>query len=150
VLAARRLGAERVIALGRHPSRTAIAESFGATDVVPERGEQAIAAVHELTVGEGAPCVIEASAPNSPCTPPSPSRATAARSASWAYPHSAPAGLDLEQMFDRNVGLRGGVAPARAYIPELLEDVLSGDAGPVAGVSTRPWTSPACRTAIRR
>jgi threonine dehydrogenase-like Zn-dependent dehydrogenase len=130
VLAAKRLGAERIIALGRHPSRTAIAQGFGATDVVPERGEQAIAAVRELTTGEGAPCVIEAVGTEQSMH----TAISIARDGGTVgfvgVPHSAPAGLDLEQMFDRNVGLRGGVAPARAYIPELLEDVLAGTLDP--------------------
>src|SRR5690242_12305684 len=60
VLAARRLGAEQIILLGRHTARTDIARSFGATDVVAERGEAAIAAVRELTRGQGAHAVLEA------------------------------------------------------------------------------------------
>ena len=60
VLAAHRLGAERIIALGRHAVRTDIARKFGATDVVAERGDAAIEAVRELTRGQGAHAVIKA------------------------------------------------------------------------------------------
>jgi threonine dehydrogenase-like Zn-dependent dehydrogenase len=130
VLAARRLGAERVIALGRHETRTAIAVSFGATDVVAERGDEAVAVVRELTDGEGTQCVIEAvGTEQSMHTAISIARDGGAVGF-VGVPHSAPAGVDLEQMFDRNVSLGGGVAPARAYIPELLADVLAGTLDP--------------------
>lgn len=60
VLAAKRLGADRIIALGRHEARTDIARRFGATDVVAERGDAAVEAVRELTRGQGAHAVVEA------------------------------------------------------------------------------------------
>ncbi|AJF64505.1 zinc-dependent alcohol dehydrogenase family protein [Streptomyces vietnamensis] len=130
VLAARRLGAERIIALGRHTARTDIARSFGATDVVAERGEAAEAAVRELTGGQGAHAVIEAVGTEQ-------SMRTAVGitrdGGSIGYvgvPHGSGTGLDLSVMFDRNIALRGGVAPVRAYIPELLPDVLSGAIDP--------------------
>lgn len=137
VLAARRLGAERIISLGRHEARTAIARRFGATDVVAERGEDAVTAVQELTGGAGAHAVIEAVGTEE-------SMRTAigiARDGGYVgyvgVPHGGSAGVEIGQMFDRNVGLRGGVAPARAYIPELLADVLAGrlDASPVFDMS---------------
>ncbi|MBB5873931.1 threonine dehydrogenase-like Zn-dependent dehydrogenase [Allocatelliglobosispora scoriae] len=137
VLAARRLGAERIIALGRHASRTAIARRFGATDVIAERGDEAIAAVQELTGGTGAHAVIEAVGTEESMR----TAIGAARDGGFVgyvgVPHGGPAGVEIGQMFDRNVGLRGGVAPARAYIPELLADVLAGtlDASPVFDMS---------------
>ncbi|MFJ3515179.1 zinc-dependent alcohol dehydrogenase family protein [Streptomyces sp. NPDC090131] len=133
VLAAKRLGAERIIALGRHTARTDIAKLFGATDVVAERGEAAEAAVRELTGGRGAHAVIEAVGTEQ-------SMRTAVNitrdGGSVGYvgvPHGSGTGLDLGVMFDRNITLRGGVAPVRAYIPELLADVLGGviDPAPV-------------------
>ncbi|MFI7353129.1 zinc-dependent alcohol dehydrogenase family protein [Streptomyces avidinii] len=133
VLAAKRLGAERIIALGRHTARTDIAKLFGATDVVAERGEAAEAAVRELLGGRGAHAVIEAVGTEQ-------SMRTAVNitrdGGSIGYvgvPHGSGTGLDLGVMFDRNITLRGGVAPVRAYIPELLKDVLSGviDPAPV-------------------
>ncbi|MFE2526416.1 zinc-dependent alcohol dehydrogenase family protein [Streptomyces sp. NPDC059382] len=130
VLAAKRLGADRIIALGRHTARTDIATLFGATDIVAERGEAAEAAVRELTAGEGAHAVIEAVGTEQ-------SMRTAVNitrdGGSIGYvgvPHGSGTGLDLGVMFDRNLTLRGGVAPVRAYIPELLADVLSGTIDP--------------------
>ncbi|MEV7276276.1 zinc-dependent alcohol dehydrogenase family protein [Streptomyces sp. NPDC093111] len=130
VLAAKRLGADRIIALGRHTARTDIARAFGATDVVAERGEAAEAAVRELTGGQGAHAVIEAVGTEQ-------SMRTAVGIArdggSVGYvgvPHGSGTGLDLSVMFDRNIALRGGVAPVRAYIPELLPDILDGTIDP--------------------
>ncbi|MFD6419748.1 zinc-dependent alcohol dehydrogenase family protein [Streptomyces sp. NPDC060194] len=130
VLAARRLGAERIIALGRHTARTDIARRFGATDVVAARGEEAVAAVRELTGGQGAHAVIEAVG-----TEQSMRTAVAITRDGGAVgyvgvPHGSGTGLDLSDMFDRNVALRGGVAPVRTYIPELLPDVLDGSVDP--------------------
>ncbi|MFF6910697.1 zinc-dependent alcohol dehydrogenase family protein [Streptomyces sp. NPDC012389] len=137
VLAAKRLGAERIIALGRHTARTDIARRFGATDVVAERGEAALAAVRELTRGEGAHSVIEAVGTEQ-------SMRTALDivrdGGSIGYvgvPHGSASGVDLGVMFGRNIALRGGVAPVRTYIPELLPDVLDGtiDPSPVFDLS---------------
>ncbi|GGL96376.1 zinc-dependent alcohol dehydrogenase family protein [Nakamurella endophytica] len=133
VLAARRLGAERIIALSSHEDRAAIARTFGATDVVAVRGEQAVAQVLELTDGVGADSVLE-------CV---------GMTASWdtaldvvrpggtvgyvGVPAGVEGGLPLRKLFGRNITVAGGVAPARTYLPELLEDVLNGtiDPGPV-------------------
>ncbi|WP_432063264.1 zinc-dependent alcohol dehydrogenase family protein [Streptomyces sp. S1] len=130
VLAAKRLGAERIIALGRHTARTDIARVFGATDVVAERGEAAEAAVRELTGGQGAHGVIEAVGTEQSMRT---AVAIARDGGSIGYvgvPHGSGTGLDLSVMFDRNIALRGGVAPVRAYIPELLPDVLDGTIDP--------------------
>ena len=130
VLAARRLGAERIIALGRHPARTDIARTFGATDVVPERGEAAVAAVRELTGGQGAHAVLEAVGTEESMRT---ALSIARDGGAVGYvgvPHGGSAGINIGRMFNRNVALRGGVAPARSYIPELLADVLSGRIDP--------------------
>ncbi|GGR75970.1 IMP dehydrogenase [Micromonospora fulviviridis] len=130
VLAAKRLGAEQIIALGRHTARTDIARSFGATDVVAERGEAAIAAVRELTKGQGAHAVLEAvGTEDSMRTAISIARDGGAVGY-VGVPHGGSAGVDIGQMFNRNVALAGGVAPARAYLPELLADVLAGAIDP--------------------
>ncbi len=128
VLAASRMGAERVIVMSRHDSRQRIAREFGATDVVETRGEQGEAAVMELTGGVGADAVLE-------CVGTEQSMATAfavARPGSdvgfVGVPHGAEA--PVRTMFSRNVGLRGGVAPAREYLPRLRDDVLSGAIDP--------------------
>jgi threonine dehydrogenase-like Zn-dependent dehydrogenase len=129
VIAARRLGAARIIALSRNPSRQALAREFGATDILAERGDAAINAVLEMTNGVGVDAALE-------CVGTGQSVATAlaiTRPGSMVgivgVPHSVDASIAATIVF-RNVGLRGGVAPARAYIPELLNDVLEGRINP--------------------
>jgi threonine dehydrogenase-like Zn-dependent dehydrogenase len=122
VLAAHRIGAERIIALSRHPARQALARAFGATDVIDARGEEAIAAVQELTGGTGVDATLE-------CVGTGESMHTAAaiaRAGSMVGFVGVPHGVELSipRLFLRTVGLQGGPAPARVYIPELLEDVL--------------------------
>jgi threonine dehydrogenase-like Zn-dependent dehydrogenase len=128
VLAAKRLGAERVIALSRRPERQALAREFGATDVVEARGEVATEAVMELTDGVGADATLE-------CVGTGQAMETAlsiARPGSMVGYVGVPHGVELpvQEMFFRNKGVRGGSAPARAYIPELLDDVLEGRIDP--------------------
>jgi threonine dehydrogenase-like Zn-dependent dehydrogenase len=124
VLAAKRLGAQRVIALSRNPVRQQVARDFGATDVVEERGEEATEAVMELTGGVGVDATLE-------CVGTGQAMQTAlsiARPGSMVGYVGVPHGVELPigDMFFRNKGVRGGSAPARAYIPELLDDVLEG------------------------
>lgn len=128
VLAARRLGAERIIILGHHEKRLELAQRFGATDVVTSRDEQAIGEVLEITKG-GVESVLE-------CVGNESSMATAigiARPGGTigyvGVPHGSET-INLPGMFFKNVALRGGVAPARAYIPELLSDVVAGKLDP--------------------
>ena len=128
VIAAKRLGAERVIALSRHASRQELAREFGATDIVEQRGEEAVAAVMEMTDGVGVDATLE-------CVGTGQAMETAlavARPGSMVGYVGVPHGVELpvDQMFFRNKGVRGGPAPARAYIPELLEDVLDGKIDP--------------------
>jgi threonine dehydrogenase-like Zn-dependent dehydrogenase len=127
VLAARRLGAGRVIALSRHPDRQAVARTFGATDIVAARGEAATEAVMDLTRGIGADASLE-------CAGTAQAIATAfaiARPGSTVGMVGVPHGdVPSAQAFFQNVGWRGGPAPARIYIPELLGDVLSGAINP--------------------
>ncbi|MBK3642149.1 zinc-dependent alcohol dehydrogenase family protein [Streptomyces sp. MBT33] len=130
VLAAKRLGAERIIALGRHRVRTDIARRFGATDVVAERGEAAVEAVRELTRGQGAHAVVEAVGTEQSMRTAVQITRDGGAIGFVGVPHGSGTGLDLGVMFDRNIALRGGVAPVRAYIPELLPDVLDGTVDP--------------------
>jgi threonine dehydrogenase-like Zn-dependent dehydrogenase len=130
VLAARRLGAERIIALGRHRVRTDIARTFGATDVVAARGDEAGAAVRALTGGHGAHAVIEAVGTEESMRTAVGITRDGGAVGYVGVPHGSGTGLDLGVMFDRNIALRGGVAPVRAYIPELLPDVLDGTVDP--------------------
>jgi threonine dehydrogenase-like Zn-dependent dehydrogenase len=128
VLAAKRLGAERVIALSRNPVRQDLAREFGAADVVAERGEEATEAVLELTDEVGVDATLE-------CVGTGQSMETAfsiARPGSMVGYVGVPHGVEppVEDMFFRNKGLRGGSAPVRTYIPELLADVLDGRVDP--------------------
>jgi threonine dehydrogenase-like Zn-dependent dehydrogenase len=125
VIAARRLGAEQIILLGRHPDRIALARDFGATDVVEERGDAAVARVRELTNDFGAHSVLE-------CVGHGQSVETALR---IVRPGGAVGRVGLPQhdqlqttmqTFYDNVTISGGPAPARAYVEELLPDVLEG------------------------
>jgi len=125
VIASRRLGAERIIILGRHTGRTALAEELGATDVVSERGEEAVERVRELTDGLGAHSVLECvGLEQSTVTALAIARAGGAVGrVGVPQDESIPHGV--ETFFD-NVTIGGGPAPARAYIEELLPDVLEG------------------------
>lgn len=129
VIAARRLGAEQIILLGRHPDRITLGRAFGATDVVSERGEEAVEHVRELTKGFGAHSVLE-------CVGFGLSTLTALR---IACPGGAVGRVGLPQeetipeaipTFFNNVAIGGGPAPARAYIEALLPDVLEGQIEP--------------------
>ncbi len=129
VLASQRLGAERIIVLSRNPARQKLAIDFGATDVIAERGDAAVEAVRELTSGVGVDATLE-------CVGTGQSVATAlaiARPGSMVGIVGVPHGVDAtiaDTIVFRNVGLRGGVAPARAYIPQMLDDVLEGRLNP--------------------
>lgn len=128
VLAAAQLGAERVVAMSRHESRQEVARAFGATDVVAERGKEGIARIAELTNGVGADAVLE-------CVGTDESMKTAfaiARPGSTVGFVGVPHGVELpvRRMFQKNVGLAGGMAPVRRYLPDLLDRVLSGAIDP--------------------
>jgi len=127
LLAAKRLGAERVIALSRHPDRQKLALEFGASDIVDQRGDPAVQAVLELTGGIGADAALE-------CVGTAQSIATAgavARPGSTVGIVGVPHGeIPFAGTFFRNIGWKGGPAPARIYIPDLLGDVLSGSIDP--------------------
>jgi threonine dehydrogenase-like Zn-dependent dehydrogenase len=127
VLAARRLGADRIIALSRHPDRQVIAKEFGATDIVEARGDAATEAVMDMTNGIGADASLE-------CVGTAQAIATAfalARPGSTVGMVGIPHGdVPVAQAFFRNVGWRGGPTPARIYIPELLDEVLDGTINP--------------------
>src|SRR5205809_4892759 len=124
VIAAKRLGAERIIALSRNPARQELARSFGATDILAERGDAATEKILQMTDGIGVDAALE-------CVGTGQSMATAfsiARVGSIVGAIGAPHGVEvpIEIVIFRNIGLRGGVSPVRRYIPELLDDVLQG------------------------
>jgi len=129
VIAARRLGAEQIIILGRHPDRIKLAKAFGATDVVSERGEEAVERVRALTSGFGVHSVLE-------CVGTDQAMRTAigivrpgGAVGRVGVPHydAVPAS---GQMFYNNITVSGGPAPVRAYIAELLPDVRDGKIEP--------------------
>jgi threonine dehydrogenase-like Zn-dependent dehydrogenase len=129
VLAAERLGAERIILMGRHADRTELGRDFGATDIVAERGAEGAEKVRELTGGDGTHAVVE-------CVGTEQSLETAlgvvraggivSRLGVSQYTH-VPMGFDTMM---RNITLTGGAAPARAYIERLLPDILDGTIEP--------------------
>jgi threonine dehydrogenase-like Zn-dependent dehydrogenase len=125
VIAAKRLGAEQIILLGRHADRIALARDFGATEIVSERGEAAVERVLALTGGLGAHAVLE-------CVGHGQSTETALLIAR-AGGAVGRVGVPQEQtvpaavpVFFKNITIGGGPAPARAYIEELMPDVLEG------------------------
>ena len=128
VLAAAQMGAERVIAMSRHQSRQEIARAFGATDVVAERGKEGAAVIKQLTHGVGADAVLECVGTNDAMG----QAFAVARPGSTVGFVGVPHGVDLPvgRMFAKNVGLAGGVAPVRRYLPELLDLVTSGAVNP--------------------
>jgi threonine dehydrogenase-like Zn-dependent dehydrogenase len=128
VLAAAQMGAERVIAMSRHEPRQKIALDFGATDIVPERGEEGEQRILELTDGVGADAVLE-------CVGTDGAMKTAfkiARPGSSVGFVGVPHGVELpvRRMFQKNVGLAGGMAPVRTYLPDLLARTLDGTINP--------------------
>jgi len=125
VIAARRLGAEQIILLGRHADRIALARSFGATDVVDGRGEEAVAGVRALTDGLGVHSVLECVGSESAMLTAIGIARAGGAVGRVGVPHygAIPA---AEPAFYANITIGGGPAPARAYIDELLPDVLEG------------------------
>jgi len=128
IIAAKRLGASRIVAMSRHADRQAVAREFGATDIVEERGEAGVARIREIFDGIGADCVLE-------CVGTKESMDQAIESARpggmvgyVGVPTGGP--IAVRPLFGRNVGLNGGVAPVRGYVEELLSEVLSGAINP--------------------
>lgn len=128
VIAAKEMGAERIIAMSRHESRQKLAREFGATDIVTERGEEGVVRVKELTGGIGAESVLE-------CVGTAEAMRQALRSARpggnvgfVGVPHEVD--VDGQELFFSHVALRGGPAPVRRYLPDLIDRVLTGRIAP--------------------
>jgi threonine dehydrogenase-like Zn-dependent dehydrogenase len=128
VLAAAQMGAERVVAMSRHQPRQEIARRFGATDIVAERGREGAEAIKELTHGVGADAVLECVGTDDAMK----QAFAVARPGSTVGFVGAPHGVELpvRRMFVKNIGLAGGMAPVRRYLPELLELVTTGTVEP--------------------
>lgn len=128
VLAAATMGAERIIAMSRHEPRQEIAKAFGATHVVAQRGKEGAAAVKEITDGIGVDAALECVGTNDAMT----TAITVTRPGGGVGFVGVPHGVELpvRTLFEKNIGLRGGIAPVRRYLPELLELVTSGRIDP--------------------
>jgi threonine dehydrogenase-like Zn-dependent dehydrogenase len=128
VIAAREMGAERIVIMSRHGDRQKLAVEFGATDVVAERGDEGVARIKDMTDGVGARSVLE-------CVGTDDSMRQALRSARpggnvgfVGVPHGV--NIPVRELFSSHVGLRGGPAPVRAYLPELIDLVWRGRIDP--------------------
>ena len=128
VLAASRLGAERIIAMSRHQPRQALAREFGATDVVTERGEDGVARVKDLTGGLGAHSVIEAVGTQESMMQAIRSTRPGVHVSYVGVAH----GVELpgQELFFSHVHLHGGPAPVRRFLPELIELICNGEIDP--------------------
>jgi threonine dehydrogenase-like Zn-dependent dehydrogenase len=118
-LAARQLGAERVIAMSRHEPRQRLAREFGATDIVVERGDEGVARVKELTDGLGAHSVIEAVGTQQSMMQAIGSARPGGHVGYVGVAHDV--SLPGEELFFSHVHLHGGPAPVRQYLPELID-----------------------------
>ncbi|MEV0778524.1 zinc-binding dehydrogenase [Streptomyces sp. NPDC050433] len=130
VLSARRLGAEQIILMGRHQERTDLGREFGATDVVSARGEEGIEAVRELSGGHGTHVVLEAVG-NMPAYEQALGITRPGGVISRVgVPQYEAAPIGFGSLFGPNLRLAGGPAPVRAYIEELMPDILDGTIEP--------------------
>lgn len=130
VLASRRLGAERIVLMGRHADRTALGVDFGATDVVAARGQEGVDAVRDLTGGQGSHVVIEAVGHLPAYEQAYGIVRVGGVISRVGVPQYESAPVGWASLFAKNITLTGGPAPVRAYLEETLPDVLSGALDP--------------------
>lgn len=128
VLAASVMGAEKIVAMSRHEPRQAIARAFGATHVVAERGKEGVAAVLEITDGIGVDAALECVGTDDAMTTAIGVTRPGGGVGFVGVPHGVE--LPIGTMFGKNIGVRGGMAPVRRYLPELLDLVTSGRIDP--------------------
>ncbi|MER6685744.1 zinc-dependent alcohol dehydrogenase family protein [Streptomyces olivaceoviridis] len=128
VLAAKQLGAERIIAMSRHASRQKLAREFGATDIVAERGDEGVARIKELTGGYGAHSVIEAVGTQESMMQAIRSTRAGGHVGFVGVAH----GVELpgEELFFAEVHLLGGPAPVRRFLPELIQLIWDREIDP--------------------
>jgi threonine dehydrogenase-like Zn-dependent dehydrogenase len=138
VLSAKRLGAQQIILMGRHPARTDLGREFGATDIVSARGEEGVAQVRDLTGGDGTHVVIEAVGTMAAYQEAVGIVRRGGRLSRVGVPQYEEAPIGNGSLFRHNLRLAGGPAPARGYIEELMPDILDGtiEPGKVFDVST--------------
>jgi threonine dehydrogenase-like Zn-dependent dehydrogenase len=123
VLSARQRGAERVVAMSRHPARQKLARALGATDIVTERGDEGVARIEELTHGTGADAVLECVGTRDAMRQAIRSTRPGGTVGYVGLPHGVE--LDAEALFYAHVRLFGGPAPVRRYLPDLIDLVLN-------------------------
>ncbi|MFL9684797.1 MULTISPECIES: zinc-dependent alcohol dehydrogenase family protein [Streptomyces] len=128
VIAAKEMGSERIIAMSRHESRQKLALAFGATDIVTERGEEGVARIKEMTGGIGADSVLECVGTAQAMSQALHSTRPGGTVGFVGVPHDVT--VDGEELFYSHVGLRGGPAPVRRYLPDLIDRVLTGRIDP--------------------
>ena len=128
VLSAHQMGAERIIAMSRHPSRQQLAREFGATDIIAERGDAGVARIKELTNGLGADSVLECVGTQEAMM----QAINATRPGGYTSFVGVPHGMSIDglQLFFSHVHLHGGPATVRRYLPDLIELVLNGTIDP--------------------
>ncbi|MFJ8025487.1 zinc-dependent alcohol dehydrogenase family protein [Streptomyces sp. NPDC096311] len=123
VIAAKELGAERIIAMSRHEPRQKLAREFGATDIVTERGDEGVARIKEMTGGIGADRVLECVGTEESMQQALGSTRPGGNIGFVGVPHDV--AIDGTELFYSHVGLRGGPAPVRAFLPDLIDRVLA-------------------------
>ena len=138
VLSAAQMGAARIIAVSRHAPRQKLAREFGATDIVSERGDDSVARIKEMTAGIGADAVLE-------CVGTAESMQQAlhsTRPGGYVGFVGVPHGVELsgQALFYSHVGLHGGPAPVRRFLPELIKLVWTGKINPArCSISSCRW-----------
>jgi threonine dehydrogenase-like Zn-dependent dehydrogenase len=128
VLSAGQMGAGRIIAMSGHPSRQKLAREFGATDIVAERGDEAVAHVKDLTSGTGADAVLECVGTQESMT----QAIAATRPGGYVGYVGVPHGVEFDgqKLFYTHIHLHGGPAPVRRFLPELIDLVWNGKINP--------------------
>ncbi|UXY17760.1 zinc-dependent alcohol dehydrogenase family protein [Streptomyces cynarae] len=128
VLAARELGAGRIIAMSRHESRQKLAAEFGATDVVTERGDEGVARIKDLTGGIGADRVLECVGTQQATQQALNSTRPGGGVGITGVPHGVQ--IDGAELFYSHVAVQGGPAPVRRFLPDLIDRVMTGRINP--------------------
>jgi len=128
VLAARELGAERIIVFSRHEPRQKLAREYGATDIIEERGDEGVAQILDLTNGVGADSVLECVGTDQSFKQAIASTRPGGTVGYVGVPHGV--SLGAKELFGPQVGLRGGPAPVRRFLPELVELIWNGQIDP--------------------
>jgi len=128
VLAAKQMGAARILAMSRHKTRQDLALEYGATDIVSERGEAGVARIKELTGGVGADSVLECVGTQESMTQALQSARPGAMIGYVGVPHGVT--FDGQQLFFSQRGLMGGPAPVRRFLPDLIDLVLERKINP--------------------